>query len=260
MNTTSILEVKDISKSFDGHKVADHISFKVNAGDNIGIIGPNGAGKSTLFNILHGLISHDSGTILYNGNSINEVPCHLRARMGMGRLFQHIRIFREMTVMENMFLGAITPPLETLRAAIFQRHIIKKHEKKQLESVKNHLETVGLKDKINDQAKSLSVGQQRLLAIARLLMANSEILLLDEPIAGISPVMGEKINSVIKNLVSIGKTIITIEHDLTWLFEMCREIILMDQGHIVYRGTPKDLVSGNLLKEVFIEGSVKNAK
>lgn len=259
MNSETILEVENISKSFDGNKVIDQISFNVASGDNIGIIGPNGAGKSTLFNILHGLMNIDSGKILYKGNQIDHLPCHLRARMGMGRLFQHIRIFREMTVLENMLLGAITPPIETLRAAIFQRRMIKTHEKKQFETAKNHLETVGLEDKINDQAKSLSVGQQRLLAIARLLMANSDTLLLDEPIAGVSPVMAEKINLVIKNLESIGKTVIVIEHDLTWLFELCREIILMDLGRIVYRGSPKELTSGNLLEEVFIEGSLKNA-
>jgi ABC-type branched-subunit amino acid transport system ATPase component len=259
MTNRTILEVNDISKNFDGYKVIDHISFNVSAGDNIGIIGPNGAGKSTLFNILHGMLELDSGTISYNGNRIDRVPCHLRARMGIGRLFQHIRIFREMTVLENMFLGAITPPLETLRAALFQRNLIKNHERQQLEIVKNHLETVGLEEKIDDPAKSLSIGQQRLLAIARLLMANSNILLLDEPIAGVSPVMADKINLVIKNLESIGKTVIVIEHDLTWIFELCQEIIVMDQGRIVYRGTPKELVSGDLLRDVFIEGSVKNA-
>jgi ABC-type branched-subunit amino acid transport system ATPase component len=182
-----LLELKAITKSFGGVKALKDISFSVNNTEILGLIGPNGSGKTTLFNIISGFLKPDKGRIFYQKKDITGLPPHKRAQLGIGRLFQDIRIFDKLTVIDNLLLSNGDNSEGVLRAFVKTPIFNRKYKSKEVQTARHLLGFVGLNGKENALAQNLSYGQEKLLAIAMLLARDSRLILLDEPIAGVMP-------------------------------------------------------------------------
>lgn len=239
-----ILEITDVHLSIGDTSILNGVTFAVERGERVGIIGPNGSGKTTLFNCLSGFHLPQSGTIHLNNQLITKAPAYRRAQMGLGRVFQNFGIFREMTVRENIITalesrqrGLTLPWSSTAR--------------RQLQESMTYLESVGLADRAMDKAASLSGGQMRLLEIARTLAFGADIFLLDEPTAGVAPKMKKEVERSLKRLQELKKTILIIEHDISFIEKLCERIIVLDVGHVVLDGPPEQVRSNPLLHEIY---------
>jgi ABC-type branched-subunit amino acid transport system ATPase component len=241
-----MLELSEIFVSFQGTHVLNGISCSVSPGETVGVIGPNGSGKTTLFNCISGFAPRDKGTITLRGERIDILEPHLRARLGLGRVFQNFGIFREMTLLENIQVA-----IESRRdqsAGIFPWS---KRTREIADQALGFLREVGLERKANDKAGSLSGGQMRLLEIVRTLALGAELFLLDEPTAGVSPRMKEDIARSIKNLQALGKTVLIIEHDITFIQKFCDRIVVLEEGRVVLDGTPERVRNDARLQEIY---------
>jgi len=246
-----VLKIDSIEKSFGGLKAVRDFSLFLNKGEILGIIGPNGSGKTTIFNIISGFLKPDRGRIFLNGTDITKLSAHIRADLGIGRLFQDVRIFKKLTVIENVLLAHKNHSIENLFAPFSKIKKIKNEKRKLTEEALKWLEFVGLKEKKDNLAENLSFGQQKLLALASILSSDPEIILLDEPLSGLDPEMKNKVLDLILELKELGKTIIVIEHLLDFVFDMSDRVILLNNGKKVYDGSPKELRKNHLLMEVF---------
>jgi ABC-type branched-subunit amino acid transport system ATPase component len=241
-----MLEIADIVVSFRGTKVLNGISCSITSGETVGVIGPNGSGKTTLFNCVSGFAPCDDGTIKLRGERIDQLTAHLRARRGLGRVFQNFGIFREMTLLENIQLALESRHDHTAGFLPWS-----KRTREIKEEAMTFLQEVGLEKKAVDKAGSLSGGQMRLLEIIRTLARGAELFLLDEPTAGVSPRMKEDIARSIKNLQSLGKTVLIIEHDITFIQKFCDRIVVLEEGRVVLDDTPERVRNDERLQEIY---------
>lgn len=215
------LEAVGLSKRFGGLVAVDQLSLTVEPGTVVGIIGPNGSGKSTVFNLIMGVTRADSGSVLYDGRRIDRLKLHKIARLGIGRTFQEVKIFRDLSVWENLAIAAIGRELTGWE-----------------ERGRGWLSDLGLQHLAEEPADSLSVGQQRLLEIAMNLLVEPDLLLLDEPLAGVHPVVRNRIGSVIRSQRDAGRTFLLIEHDMRFVMEICDRLVVMQQGRMISSGRP----------------------
>lgn len=251
-----MLQINNLKKSFGGIKAINNCSFNIQKNTINALIGPNGAGKTTIFNIISGLIKPDQGNILYKGKSIINLPPHKIASSGISRTFQLIRLFPKLTVLDNLLL-AEPEVSEKLLISLFKRKFVKKEEQKAKEKCLNYLELVDMKDFSNTLAENLSYGQQKLVEIARSLATESELFLLDEPVAGINPLLREKLLNIIKNLKNEGKTILLIEHDMKFVLNIADNIVVLDHGEKIATGKPQDIKNNPLVLEAYLGEEIK---
>lgn len=251
-NTMNILKVDNITRSFDGVKALNDVSFSIQGKTINGLIGPNGAGKTTLFNVISGLVKPDNGRIYYNNlDIISKLPYEI-SRLGIGKLWQEVRVFSKLTVLENILTANQNQPGENPLASFFLAKKVKKSERENLENAEKWIKFVGLKEEVNKFAEDLSYGEQKLLALARLLATESKLLLLDEPATGINPEMIKKIHNLLKELVNQGKTIIIIEHNIRFVKEIADNVLLMHNGKIIASGSPDEIIDSRIMEEVYI--------
>jgi ABC-type branched-subunit amino acid transport system ATPase component len=218
--TDIILDIRNVSKRFGGIQAVSEASLQIPRGKVTGVIGPNGSGKSTMFNLITGLERPDTGEIIYKGQNIAGKPSHIINRMGMGRTFQLTRLFGTMTVLEN--LTVVTN--ESFRGA---------------EALADELlANLGLSRLKNEYASNLSYGQQKLVEFLRLSMIESGLILLDEPFAGVNPIMEKKLLEQIEVWVGQGKTILLTDHEMAIMMELCENIYVFDYGKVIANGTP----------------------
>jgi len=248
----AILRMSNLTKSFEGLKVVDLESIEIVSGRITGLIGPNGAGKTTIFNLISGLLRPDRGEIWFEDRRIDTLPPWEIARMGIGRLFQDIRIFRKLSVLDNILLGDPNHPGENpLNLFLDYRNIIR-IERKNLKETEYWIEFVGLKGKERSPAGSLSFGQQKLLAIARLISGGHKLLLLDEPTAGVNPMMIKQILSLIERIAKEGKTVLFIEHNMNVVLEIADWVYFLDEGRVTSFGRPQEVLGDPEVRKMYL--------
>jgi len=236
------LTLEDLSKSFGGLKAVDDVSLSFGAGRVTSLIGPNGAGKTTIFNLITGFLRPDEGTISYHGTRLSGLRPWQVAQRGIGRLFQEVRVFNRLSALDNVLAAGRRQPGENPFASIFSRKRTLKAEEENREKARKWLQYVGLAEQEQSLAEDLSYGQQKLLAIARLLNNEAETLLLDEPTAGVHPQMVRSLLDLIRRLAREGKTIVVIEHNMTVVMEVSDWVFFLDEGRLVSFGLPDDVL------------------
>jgi branched-chain amino acid transport system ATP-binding protein len=233
-----LLEVRDLRRSFGGVHAVDGISFVVEPGTISGLIGPNGAGKSTALGVVAGALKPSGGSIVFDGNDVTGAsPMHL-GRAGLIRTFQISSEFQRLTVLENLLVGAPAHTGETLVGAlVLGKRAWRAQEQQLVERARELLARFEMQEKEEEYAGNLSGGQKRLLEIMRSLMADPQLLLLDEPMAGVNPTLARRIEGHLQDLRDAGLTMLMVEHELGVVERLCEHVIVMAQGKVISEGT-----------------------
>ncbi len=248
----NLLRVNKLRKEFDGVLAVDDVSFNLEKGTITGLIGPNGAGKTTIFNILVGFCQPDEGQVYFNEHELTGLYPHRIAQLGIGRTFQNIRIFPQISALENVMLGCRKQSGESIFSALVQTKQVKEEEHKAKSIALSHLDTVGLLDKKDEMAEKFSHGQKKLLELARALATGSQLLLLDEPAAGVFPNTRNKILNLLQELRDAGKTILFIEHDLKVVMGISSTVIVLNYGKKIAEGTPEEIKNNKEVIEAYL--------
>jgi branched-chain amino acid transport system ATP-binding protein len=233
------LKVNNVYKNFGGLQVLSDVTFEINGPELIGLIGPNGAGKTTLTNILDGALNPSSGTVYLNGKRIDPFPPYRVAQAGLGRTFQVTRSFRRMTVLENLYVPALAMN-PTARQRDFQQRALEVLDFLTIDHLKN------------EYARALSGGQQKLLELGRLLMLDPDIIILDEPFAGVHPKLMEIIYQWIYRVNREGKAVIIISHDMDTIFTLSKRLLVLNYGDLIADGDPEEVKNDPLVIEAYL--------
>ena len=253
-----MLEVKELEKSFGGIKAVNNCSIKVEKGSITGLIGPNGAGKTTLFNVITGHYKPDRGEILFLGRAIGGLLPHQIFKQKIYRTFQITREFAQMTVLENLMLVPDKQLGEIIWNNWFRPSSIRSQEKDIQEKALEVLEFVELIDLKGEYAGSLSGGQKKLLELAKSMMAEPKMVLLDEPGAGVNPTLMVKLITKIKKLCEEDKiTFLLIEHDMNLVMNLCNPVIVMSEGKKLAEGTPEEIKNNEKVLEAYLGGQYR---
>jgi ABC-type branched-subunit amino acid transport system ATPase component len=247
-----MLTAKNVFKSFGGFQALGGCSIEIGAQSITGIIGPNGAGKSTLFNVFGGLIPCDEGDIRFQGRSIVGLRPDQLARLGLVRTFQISRELGELTVLENMLLAAPAQIGESVWRAFLTPAPVRAQQAAAIARARALLEDVGLWRLANEPARNLSGGQKKLLEISRALMLDPKTILLDEPTAGVSPLMTKSLGAAIGRLRASGVTFAIIEHDMDVIAELCNPIYVLAEGRTLTSGTFKEVASNRDVMHAYL--------
>ncbi len=253
-----MLEINELHKSFGGLKAINNCSLTVEKGSITGLIGPNGAGKTTLFNLITGFYKPEKGTILFNGHRIDGLPPHRIFQKKIYRTFQITREFSHMTVLENLMLMPDEQSGEKIWNTWFRPAKVKTQEKDIMKKALEVLDFVELPDLKDEYAGSLSGGQKKLLELARSMMADPEIVLLDEPGAGVNPTLMKKLMGNIRRLRDEKKlTFFLIEHDMDLVMNLCNPIIVMSEGKKLTQGSPEEVKKDERVLEAYLGGQYR---
>lgn len=256
----NILEVKNLTKQFGGLTATSDISMNIEKNSITAVIGPNGAGKTTFFNMITAVYKPTSGDILLNGKSLVGLKPHQVSQFGISRTFQNIRLFNEMTVLENVLVGMHQNLKAHWVGTLLQLPHIRKVEEAAKVEAYDILKYVGLEDYVNENAGNLAYGAQRRLEIGRAMAAKPKVLLLDEPAAGMNPKETEKLTNLIYDLRSkLDVTIILIEHDMKLVMKISDYIYVLDHGELIASGEPNEIRTNKKVIEAYLgKGAVAN--
>ena len=237
-----LLEIRDVSHAFGGLTAVDRVSFGVQSGAIFGLIGPNGAGKTTLFNILTGLVAPQGGQLFFTGENITRLRPHRIAMRGVGRSFQNIRLFGELSVLDNVLTGRHIRTHSNLIAGVLGLPASRAEEKDAHARALALIERVGLTSRAHEQARNLPYGDQRRLEIARALALEPRLLLLDEPAAGMNPGEKRALSDFIRRVrADFNLTVLMIEHDMPLVMGLCDRIAVMNFGQLIALGSPAEV-------------------
>lgn len=239
MGDEHLLEIKSISKSFGGLAALEEVSFEVTGGEIKAIIGPNGAGKTTLFDVLTGIIKPTSGSVMLKERNIIGLRPDQITAMGMIRTFQTIQLFEGMTVLENAMVGCHSRTCSGFISTSLRLPSARQEEKRIYEDAMAVLRDVGLETRALETGTNLPYGQQRMLELARALASKPEILLLDEPAAGLNQYETGELSSLLSRFRERGLTILIVEHDMGLVMQISDEVVVLDYGEVIARGTPE---------------------
>lgn len=248
------LEIRDVTKAFGGFQALDGVSLTVPKGSLYGLIGPNGAGKSTLFSVISGFMPADRGSVLLDGAPIDALSPPERARAGMVRTFQVPREFRHMTVRENLMASAPGQTGESLIGLFFRPGRVREEEQALAQKVAETIRFLKLDAVADTPSGKLSGGQKKLLELGRALMVAPRLILLDEPFAGVNPVLIGEIMDRIRDLNQRGVGFLVIEHDLQSLTRLVSRLAVMDRGRILAEGAPQEVLDEPKVREAYLGG------
>ena len=249
----ALLEVKNIYKSFGGVKAIQNFSIEVNAGEIHGIIGPNGAGKTTIFNTISGVYTADEGSVFLNGQDITKMEQYKITHLGMGRTFQNIRLFKGLTVEENVMCAFDPRSSYSILGGLLPTPGRKREEKRGRELCKKYLDIVGMAEYLTEKPENLSYGMQRRIEIARALMCEPKILLLDEPAAGLNPTEVAELTELIQRISKeLGFGIMLIEHRVELVMSISHVIHVQNFGETIAVGTPEEVQHNPAVIEAYL--------
>lgn len=250
-----LLEVKDLTKNFGGLTAVGDVTMELHEGELVGLIGPNGAGKTTLFNLLTGVYEPSEGTITLAGTLLNGKAPSKIASLGLGRTFQNIRLFKNMTVLENVLIGLGNHGKAEVFASFLRLPAFYKNEESLKTKAIELLKIFDLDGDVDTLAKNLPYGQQRRLEIVRALATEPKILFLDEPAAGMNPQETAELTQLIRKIKEeFNITIMLIEHDMSLVMEVTERIYVLEYGRLIAHGTPAEIRSNKRVIEAYLGG------
>lgn len=248
---TPILKVDGVSKAFGGIVVADHVDLTIDKGEILGLIGPNGAGKTSLFNLISGVIRPDAGEIYLEGRPITGMQLYKRARTGVARTWQNMLLFQSMSVMENMLIAPRLYPGELMSRLVLARGTVAAAEQAARERAHAILQRVELSRAADAKVTDLPFGHQKLVGLARALMNDGRLLLLDEPMAGVEGAAYETMQRVVREEAAAGRAVCVVEHNVSFIKDLCSRGVFMSYGRILETGSVSDLLASKTLTDLY---------
>lgn len=249
----TILNIQDLSKSFGGLSALASVNLAIDAGELVGLIGPNGAGKTTVFNIITGVYRPDQGHIMFDDNHMEGLLPYKICRRGVARTFQNIRLFKQLTVLDNVKIALHKYVPYQMLSAIFRLPGFFRGEDAMEEEARRYLRIFGLEEKMYEIASSLPYGEQRRLEIARALATRPRLLILDEPAAGMNPQETQNLMELIRWIREEFKlTILLIEHDMSLVMGVCERIYVLDYGQVIAQGVPEEIKNNPRVIEAYL--------
>jgi len=249
-NGERVLVVNNIRKQFGGLVAVNDISFEITAGQIVGLIGPNGAGKSTTFNLITGGLNKTSGRVTFLGEDVTALPSREISRKGMARTFQHVKMIADMTVLENVAMGAYTRGRSGVLSSMLRAN--RAEEQRLMKEAQRQLERIGMGDYLHEQVGNLAMGPQRLMEIARALCCDPALLLLDEPAAGLRHMEKQALVAVLRQLQGEGMSILLVEHDMDLVMDVCDQLVVMEFGTLLTRGTPAEVQANPAVRAAYL--------
>jgi len=247
-----ILQVEGLTKRFGGLLAVDEVGFTVERGSVHGLIGPNGSGKSTVFNLLSGLYRADGGAVRLDGRTISGLASHRVAQAGLGRTFQEIQLFHDLTVLENAMIGCQRVTRAGPLDALLRRRWVRREEREIREQASAWLDFLGLSEFAAEPARKISYGHQRLLEIARALCGRPDLLLLDEPAAGMNHAETGRLAGFIAAIRDRGITVLLVEHNMKMVMGLCTQVTVLARGRVIADGVPEAVQRDDAVREAYL--------
>jgi ABC-type branched-subunit amino acid transport system ATPase component len=246
-----VLSLQGVNKKFGGVVVADQIDLNLHGGEIMGLIGPNGAGKTTLFNLISGVVTQDSGSIALATRPLDGMPIYRRARAGVARTWQHMRLFGSMSVRENMLVGGSDYVGESLLRVMFARRTVRQAKEAALERSTEVLRRMNMLALADANVGDITFGQQKLVGLARALMSDAPCLLLDEPMGGVEGSAYETMRDIVRQEAQAGRAVCVVEHNVSFIRDLCTSAVFLVQGRILERGNVQTLLESKALAELY---------
>jgi branched-chain amino acid transport system ATP-binding protein len=253
---SAYLEVRGVSKSFGGLRALNDCGFAIEQGRITCLVGPNGAGKTTIFNVITGFERPDSGNVSFAGRRLDGLSPQAIVAAGVARSFQNLRLFTDLTAVDNVLVGLPSAFGEAPLGALLRPFHTHRVERRRRAEAVERLAHVGLADRAAEKVRNLSYGDQKLLSIARLLATGAELLLLDEPASGLAADALDQVVALLSRLKSEGKTLLVVEHNTRLVQRIADGVLFLHQGHLIAEGTPAQIISDPALADIYFGGAL----
>lgn len=254
-----MLRTDKVTRRYGGLVAVNEVSFSIRRGEATGLIGPNGAGKSTMFDLVTGMRPLSSGEVFFRGRRVTDEPPHMRSPMGMARTFQIVRLFHGMTVLENVLLGFHPKFPDGVVRSLFKLGSLRRQEAAMRRRTMEYLDFIGLADRADDSIGHLTLGQLRLVDIARALASEPALLMMDEPAAGLNDAETDNLAAMVSRLKREGITMLIVEHDIDFIMNACEKIVVMDRGRKIADDTPDRVRQNEDVIAAYLGGKAAHA-